>query len=222
MISVADLVKEPLHGNYFAPDAYLQGDFELGLLENRKGSRLLALPEILLEAIYAGLEEEVGPSAGLVLTQCGRWWGKSFYRRFGEEVSTYYGKPLALMEMVEFLQCLKECWKTHGWGIIDLDMSYYSQGFLVVKLWHSPFAQAGPTLNRPICFIETGILSAFFSQLTGRELHCVQTSCESMGAECNHFLLGLSERLRAAEAWVEEQQDHDTIMERLCSQAIEN
>lgn len=47
MISVADLVREkPLKGNYFAPSAYVQGDFELGLLETRLGSRLIALPEV--------------------------------------------------------------------------------------------------------------------------------------------------------------------------------
>lgn len=220
MITVADLIKESLPGNYFAPDVYVRGDFEFGLIENRRGSRLLALPEVFLQAIYAGLEQETGQATGLVLFNCGRWWGKSFYRRFGEEVSSYYGKPLAQMEMVELLQCLKQCWKTYGWGIIDLDMNHYQQGFLVVKIWNSAFAQAGPTLKQPICFVEAGILSAFFSQLSGRELHCVQTSCESMGAECNRFVLGLSERLKPAESWVEENLDHTAIMERLCHQTI--
>jgi len=217
MISVSELLKERLPANFFAPDIYLQGDFESGLLENRSGERLIALPEILLEAIYTGLEEEVGSAAGLVLFQCGRWWGKNFYRRFAEEVSAYYGTPIAQMEMVELLQCLKQCWKTHGWGLIDLDMTYYQQGFLVVTVENSAFPQAGPTVGRPMCFSEAGILSAFFSQLTGKELHCVQTACESMGAERNHFVLGLSDRISPAEAWLEEGQDHSTIMERLCA-----
>lgn len=55
MITVADLIKdERLPGNYFAPDAYIKGDFESGLIENRRGDRLLALPETLIQAIYAG------------------------------------------------------------------------------------------------------------------------------------------------------------------------
>ena len=216
MIAVADLLKDlSLPGNYFAPDAYVQGDYEFGLIENRKGARLLALPEVLLQGIYAGLEEEVGSAAGLVLFKCGRSWGKNFYRRFALEVSEYYGKAIAQMEMVELLQCLKQCWKTHGWGTIDLDMNYYQQGFLIVKIWDSAFAVAAESGKRPMCFAEAGILSAFFSQLTGQDLHCVQTSCESMGAECNHFILGLAERIKPAEAWLEEQQDHATIMERL-------
>ncbi len=73
-----------------------------------------------------------------------------------------------------------------------------------------------------MCFVEAGILSAFFSQLSGRELHCVQTSCESMGTECNRFVLGLSERLKPAESWVEENLDHAAIMERLCHQTMDS
>lgn len=216
MISVADLVKENnLPGNYFAPDAYVQGDFELGLIENRQGSRLLALPDTLLEAIYAGLEAELGQASGVVLFNCGRWWGKNFYRRFKEEVNEYYGKDLTQMEMVEFLACLKQCWKTHGWGILDLDFNYYQQGFLVAKVENSAFACSAPQGKQPVCFAEAGILSSFFSQLTGRDLHCLQTACESMGEDCNYFVLGIKERIKPAQAWLEEGQDHPTIMERL-------
>jgi predicted hydrocarbon binding protein len=217
MIEVAQLLKETsLQGNYFAPDIYVQGDYEFGLIENRNGSRLIALPEVLLQAIYTALEQEVGSSAGIVLFNCGRWWGKNFYRRFGEELSSYYNKPLAQMEMVEFLQCIKQCWKTHGWGRIDLDFDYYQQGFAIAKIWNSAFAEIAPSGNRPMCFFESGILSTFFSQLTGRNLHCIQTSCESMGADCNNFILGLPERLKPIESWLEEGQDHTSIMERLC------
>ncbi len=216
MIEIAELVKDKsLLGNYFAPNAYVQGDFEFGLIENRQGSRLIALPEVLLQAIHVSLKEEVGSAAGIVLFNCGRWWGKNFYRRLGEELTNYYGKPIAQMEMVELLQSLKQCWKTHGWGIMDLNMDYYQQGFLVVQVKHSAFAETATLENQPQCFLEAGIYSAFFSQLTGRNLHCIQTACESMGAESNQFVVGLLERLKPVESWLEENQDHDTIMKRL-------
>ncbi|MGL5065509.1 MAG: V4R domain-containing protein, partial [Microcoleus sp.] len=188
-----------------------------GLLENRRGDRLIALPETLIHAIYSGLEQETGQASRLVLFNCGRWWGKNFYIRFCEEVSEYYGQVVSEMEMVEFLQCLQQCWKTHGWGIFDLDPSYSEQGFLVVKITNSLFAKTAPkSSKRPVCFLEAGILSAFFSQLTGRELHCVQTSCESLGANCNRFILGLRDRLQPAEAAIEEGQAHDAILTQLC------
>ena len=216
MITVADLVKDQrLPGNYFAFDAYVTGDFEAGLLENRRGDRLLALPEILIEAIYSVIEKETGQAYGVVLANCGRWWGKNFYASFVEEVSEYYKKPLNEMEMVEFIGCLKQCWKSHGWGTFDLDMSHYHQGFIVVKIWSSAYAKQAIKGKLPACFLETGILTTFFSQLTGRELHCLQTTCESLGADCNRFVLGLAQRLKPAEAWLE--QDHETILDRLCN-----
>jgi uncharacterized protein len=218
MIVISDLLQNnSLVGNYFAPDAYVQGDFEAGLIENRSGARLIALPETLMQAIYASLSSEVGSSISIVLHKCGHWWGKNFYRRFNQEVSEYYGKSLAQMEMVEFLQCLKQCWKTHGWGLIDLETDYSKHGFMVVKVKNSAFAKAAIESGKPMCFVETGILSAFFSQLTGRDLHCVQASCESMGADSNHFILGLADRLKSVEAWVAtEKLDPTAIMERLC------
>ncbi len=217
MIAITDLLQdERLPGNYFAVDAYIKGDFEAGLIENRRGDRLLALPETLMRAVYTGIEKETGQAASLVLFNCGRWWGKNFYARFVEEVSDYYRKPLAAMEMVEFLQCLKQCWKTHGWGTFDFDMNHYQQGFLVIKIWNSPFAQQPLQAKKPACFLEAGILSAFFSQITGRQLHCVQTSCESLQADCNRFVLGLPERLKPIAAWLDEGHEHEIIMAWLC------
>ncbi|MTF38674.1 V4R domain-containing protein [Cyanobacterium aponinum] len=222
MISVADLVREkPLKGNYFAPSAYVQGDFELGLLETRLGSRLIALPEVFLQGVYEGLNEELGQASGLVLYNCGKWWGKSFYRRFLQEVSEYYETPLAQMEMVEFLSCLKQCWKTHGWGVIEFNFDYYSQGFIVVNTVNSPFVQAAPQGEGFACQPEAGILTSFFSQLTGEDLLALQTSCESMGASANYFIIGLNERMKSAKAWLEEGHDHEMVINLLCSGSSE-
>jgi len=216
MISVADLlVENKIPGNYFASDVYVRSDLELGLLENRRGDRLIAMPETLLQAIYSGLDKETGQASRLVLYNCGRWWGKNFYARFCEELSDYYKTPLAEMAMVEFVQCLQQCWQTHGWGKIDLDNAYHQQGFLVVKIVNSPFAAHAPKGDRPVCFLDAGVLSVFFSQLTGRELECIQTSCESMGADCNYFVLGLEERLQPVSEMVENQIEHAEIMQKL-------
>jgi uncharacterized protein len=218
MISVADLLtNNRIPGNYYATDAYVRSDLEMGLLENRRGDRLLALPETLIQAIYAGLDKETGQATRLVLFNCGRWWGKNFYTRFREEVTDYYGVALADMPMVDFLQCLQQCWITYGWGRIELDQSHQHRGFLVIKTWNSPFAQHAPRLNRPVCFLEAGVLSSFFSQMTGKDLGCIQTSCESMGAECNQFVVGLAKRVELAEAMVEKNLEHDTILQNLCA-----
>jgi len=216
MISVADLLtNDRIPSNYFAFDVYVHGDLEMGLLENRQGDRLLALPETLIQAIYSGLDKETGQATRLVLFNCGRWWGKSFYVRFCEQLTDYYGTAISDMPMAEFLQSLQQCWITHGWGRIELDQTYQSKGFLIAKTWNSPFAKHAPTWNQPVCYLEAGVLSSFFSNLTGRELHCVQTTCESLGADCNRFVLGLPKRLEVAETLVTNL-DHDAILQQLC------
>lgn len=216
MISIADLLTEnQIPGNYFAVDTYVRGDLELGLIENRQGDRLIALPETLIQAIYAGLDKETGQASGLVLFNCGRWWGRNFYTRFCEQLTDYYGTAPADMPMIEFLQALQQCWIAHGWGRIELDQANQQHGFLVIKIWNSPFARLAPRSDRPACHLEAGILSIFFSQLTGRDLQSLQTSCESMGADCNRFVLALSKRLHALEA-LAAQADHDAVIQQLC------
>jgi predicted hydrocarbon binding protein len=217
MIDIATLLQDkPFKGNYFAPDAYVRGDMEFGLIENRSGSRLLALPETLLQGLHVGLAEEIGPASWIVLFSCGSWWGKNLYRRLAEELEQYYGQPLANMEMVEFLRALKECWKTHGWGTLDIDLKCYERGFLVLHLVNSPFIEAAPRGQRMMGHLEAGIFSGFFSRLTGTELHCVQTTCESLGAERNSFVVGVADRLQDVSAWLEEGHTPETILDLLC------
>jgi uncharacterized protein len=216
MISVADLLTPKVAaGNYFATQTYVRSDVELGLLESRSGSRLIAIPDTLIKALYAGLEQETGLAARLVLVNCGRWWGKNFYQRFSEELAAHYGLPLSALSMVDFLQSLQQCWISHGWGKLDFDPSYAEQGLFLVKTWNSPFAAQAPQMDRPVCFMDAGILSAFFSALTGKPLDCLQLSCESLGADCNRFVLGLGERLEPVEALVEAQVDWETILQGL-------
>ncbi len=217
MISISDLlVDNRIPSNYFSSDAYVKGDLELGLLENRRGDRLLALPSTLIEGIYAGLQQETGQASGMVLFNCGRWWGKNLYARFCEELTDYYQAAVADMPMVEFLQCLKQCWMTHGWGRIELDQTYQNRGYLVIKIWNSPFARLAENTTAPSCFLESGVLTSFFGQLTGRDLACIQTTCESMGADCNHFILGLTKRVEPVDSMVKQGMSHDDIMAQLC------
>jgi uncharacterized protein len=216
MISVAELLNEQnLPGNYFGYDTYVRGDLEIGILENRRGDRLIAIPDTLLSALYDGIAKETGQASRLVLVNCGKWWGKNFYTRFLNAVSEYYDLNLAEMDMATFVNCLQECWKTHGWGKIDLDPTYQKRGFLIVKTTNSPYAKQLQNVIRPSCYVEAGILTAFFARLTNRELEAVQISCETLGADCNRFVLGLGDRLSSVDVLIEEGMNWESIMERL-------
>ena len=216
MISVADLVKENrIPSNFFDYNSYIKGDLEIGLLENRRGDRLIALPDTLISALYAGLAKETGQASKLVLFNCGKWWGKNFYTRFTESLEEYYAQSLAEMNMITFIQSLKECWQTHGWGKFEFDPQYQAQGLVFVKTFNSPYVReiAGNTL--PTGYLEAGILTSFFSRLTGRELLAVQTTCESLGASNNTYVVGLSEKLEIVNSFLAEGLSHETILQRL-------
>jgi hypothetical protein len=58
-------------------------------------------------------------------------------------------------------------------------------------------------------------LTSFFTRLTGRDLLAAQISCESLGASCNTYVIGLPERLQIVESFLNEGLSHDIIMQRL-------
>jgi predicted hydrocarbon binding protein len=216
MISVADLLRESrIPANYFDFAAYLRGDLDLGLLENRRGDRLIAIPHTLVTALYKGLGQETGQAARLVLMNCGIWWGKNFYTRFTESLEEYYGAPLAEMSMGIFIECLKECWTTHGWGALDFEPAHQSRGLLVITTKNSPYGIQIKGDRRPSCFLEAGILTSFFSRLSGQDLLAVQTTCESLGDPQNTFILGLTKRLEICEALLSEGLSHEAVLQRL-------
>jgi len=219
MISVADLlVQSRIPGSYYSSQSYVQGDLEMGLLENRRGDRLLAIPSPLIEAIYSGLIKETGQATSLVLFNCGRWWGKNFYTRFRDEVTDYYEKPLVDMSMAEFLHCLRDCWAAYGWGRMEFDQTYHQRGFIILNTTNSAFANHAPSdYQVPACSLEAGVISAFFSQLIGRDLHTVQTTCESLGDPSNTFIIGTRVRLEPVESMLEKKESHDAIMTALCA-----
>jgi uncharacterized protein len=216
MISVADLIKENrVPSNFFDYNTYIKGDLEIGLLENRRGDRLIAVPDTLISSLYAGLAKETGQASKLVLFNCGKWWGRNFYTRFTESLEEYYSQSLAEMDMITFIQSLKECWLTHGWGKFEFDPQYQAQGFILVKTYNSPYVRtiAGNTL--PTGYLEAGILTSFFTRLTGRELLAVQTTCESLSADCNTYIIGLPERLKIVDSFLVEGLAHETILQRV-------
>jgi len=216
MISVAELVKEHrIPANFFDYYAYVKGDLEIGLLENRRGDRLLAVPFTLITSLYAGLTKETGQASRLVLFNCGKWWGKNFYIRFTESLEEYYSQTLAEMDMITFVQSLKACWLTHGWGKFEFDPQYQAQGFILIKTYNSPYVREIPDNKLPTGYLEAGVLTSFFTKLTGRELLATQTTCESLGADYNTYIVGLPERLESVESLLFEGLTHDTILQKL-------
>ncbi|MCM1983822.1 4-vinyl reductase [Lyngbya confervoides] len=221
MIDVAELLKAPpLKGNPFAPATYIHGEIELGLLETRMGSRLLALPDTLFKAIDRTLDDEVGPAKSLIQQQCGRWWGKSFYRRFLEEVGEYYQTPLRDLTMLQFVQCFQQCWSTLGWGKIKIRFDGYQYGLIVLEVQGAVSETYLLQQDSVSCDIEIGFFGGFFSQLAGQDLQAVQVSGASTDQDSYYFIVSVAEKAKTIASLVEEGYNYHTIMERLCPNQV--
>lgn len=219
MIDVAELLgNPPKQGNVFSADTYINGETELGLIENRFGARLVALPETLLKAIDSTLEYEVGGAKALIQEQYGRWWGRTFYRRFQSEVQSYYEKPLNELSMIDLIQCLQQCWISYGWGTISINVDAYQQGYLMANLSNPPSRLSPSKEGQRCCAVEAGFLSGFFSQLTEQDLEAIEIPSQDSDSMF-HFILGLPERLKSIEALAEEGHDFSTILARLTENA---
>jgi hypothetical protein len=210
-MNLETLLNQPVPGDYFAPGAYVQGDLELGTLSNRRGNRLLAIPEYLVQGIYKGLDQEIGKAAPLVLQSCGRHWGQHLFARLAEELAEYYAKPLADLTMRELSYCLTRCWQVHGWGQLRLDWSYSAQGLILVHLHNSPWVQTENA--QPHAHVEVGLMEVLFRQLTGRDVQCVLLPSPGHGGQ--QFLIGLPERLEPVSGWVQSGMDSTAILHRL-------
>ncbi|MDX2271775.1 MAG: V4R domain-containing protein [Cyanobacteriota bacterium] len=222
MTTLLELLQErPLTGHCFKPEYYIKADIHSGLLESRGGYRLAAFPEMLLKAIYSGLRYETGQAARVILYNCGQEWGQEFFRRFEQELTQYHQQPLVDLPIGVLIDAFQDLWATHGWGRLNLNFEHGDHGLVEAIVFNSGFAAAARVAHpdqltqEPSCYLEAGVLSTVFSKLSGRDLTCVQTQCESMGSDRNCFLIGTSQRLRDCPEWIRKGISHSEILQRL-------
>lgn len=208
-------------GNYFDRH-YLSLDVPSGRIENRAGTRLIALNEDFLLGFYQALIEETGQAHHVVFETCGKTWGENMATRLKKEISNYYECPLHELPMSLFASLLKALWQRHGWGEIQIDWEQgFSEGIFAVTVYNPAFSSifakaecAKTTQIRDDIF--TGILKAFFSRWAENDLACYQTQYEVQGEErYSHFILGLPQRLSQVPDLLRSGKTHTEILTRI-------
>ncbi|GAB4214822.1 MAG: hypothetical protein OHK0012_13610 [Synechococcales cyanobacterium] len=218
MTTLRDLLHEkPLAGHCFRPQHYINADIHTGLLTSRGHHRLAAFPMMMVRALYSGLNYETGQATPMILFNCGRQWGEVFWERFRQEMQDYYGQNILDLPMGILLDSLCDLWATHGWGRLSLEFDQGEKGVVVAKVVASGFATAARAnlsalSAEPMCYLESGVLACLFSRLAGRELSCVQTACETMGAPANLFVITTPERLSGIPEQVKKGTSHEQIL----------
>lgn len=196
-------------------DTYFRVDTRTGVMNTASGARCLTLSTEFLRGLWTSLSDECGPAAGFVLKRCGQMWGRRFAKRFVSEVGTFYQRPLEELPMLKFNLLLERFLATHGWGRLTLDYSLIHRGLITAECTDTIFASVVGSHNEPVDHLLAGVLSAIFSETSGRDLDCHETQCLAMGAPCCTFVVGLSARVADVPDWVKAGQNHDAVLGRL-------
>jgi len=182
-------------GNYFAERSFVKTDIQGGVTRNRSGTRIVSLTSDFLKGLRNAMFQECGPAANMVLTTCGKSWGRMFAQRFEREMTEFYGAPFRQAPVVFFETCLSEAFSHHGWGKFQIDYTRTHQGIIVIQIEHPPFEGLVENPEEPVESLLSGIIAGIFSHFTGQDLACLQTDCTQCGDAIDRFVMTLSSRI---------------------------
>jgi predicted hydrocarbon binding protein len=201
--------------NPYRAESYLKLDVRKGVIRNPMGARMLAIPEQLIQGLHKGLEEETGSAAPVVLYSVGKWWGARYAQRHSDEVRAFHGRALHEIPLAMYVQSLRRSWGLLGWGSLELSFDLAAQGFIVADVSGAPYSASVGKLDRPSDHLVAGVLGSLISQISGRDLGCVEIACRSQGDESCTFVVGMTDRLAPASAWVKQKRPASEILDKL-------
>jgi uncharacterized protein len=150
---------------------------EKGGLFYKEVRYLLIRPETLI-TFQRAIEKELGEKASQILYQSGFIGGILSSKRYRE----VFG--LSDEQIIHFMI---EMGPQIGWGRFELERFDPSKKILIVRVYHSPFAEAYGDSSSPVCHFIRGVLGGMASIVFGREIEAKEVACLSTGDECCRF-----------------------------------
>jgi len=150
---------------------------EKGGLFYKEVRYLLVRPETLI-TFQRAIEKELGEKASQILYQSGFMGGTLSSKRYRE----VFG--LSDEQIIHFMI---EMGPQIGWGRFELGRFDPSKKILIVRVYHSPFAEAYGDSSSSVCHFIRGVLGGMASIVFGREIEAKEVACLSTGDECCRF-----------------------------------
>ena len=138
---------------------------------------LLVRPETLA-AFQKAVEKEIGTKASNILYQSGFQGGTLSSKKYRD----VFG--LSNEEIIRFMM---EMGSQIGWGRFELEGFDASKEILIVKVYHSPFAEAYGASSQPVCHMIRGVLGGVASSVFGKEIESKEISCLAKGDKYCRF-----------------------------------
>ncbi len=206
----------------FYEEDYFVHNLKKGSVHNRCGTKMCFMPNELLFGLYETLQEEVGDAWTQVIERVGKIWGKRVAKRFENEMTEYYGRPVYELPMTEFKKIVEAFFAYNGWGVLTLNFSHSDTGIITARLKNSAFAEILGTTNGRVDGIVSGLLGELFNQMSDREdIVCYETECISRGDNHCSFVMGISSRLKPVASWIDEGISQSEIVSRLETATVE-
>jgi predicted hydrocarbon binding protein len=207
---------QTLHPFYAAND-YFDYDRSKGVVNLKSGTRGVHVTEDFVVGLQAGLEEEVGDAAGMVMYKAGYEWGLQDMKHFETRFEREFGGRTKMSE-ANIMFVLEQWWwplTAEGWGTWAVDFSHRKQGLIFIDLYDSAVAKSLGNIGKPVCHMYAGVLAGVFTYFSKHELSGIEIQCYAMGENYCKFLVGSEKRVNAASFWVQEGASSSEIMDKV-------
>ena len=206
--------KRHLHP-YYTPKRFYRRDLGAGTVTSVTGLRCVQVTEDFMVGLQAGLTEEVGDAAGLIMYKCGYQWGMADMKSFEGRMKPEWGVDMREMNVKFMLETWWWPLTVQGWGAWKMDFQYENQGMVFIELYESAVAKSLERIGKPVCYLYAGLLAGTFSYLKQDELSCIEIQCYAMGNDVCKFMIAPESRTNAAQFWVQEGASATEIMNKL-------
>jgi len=199
---------------------YTESSYQFDLYEgtavDSSNTRIIYLSTDIIRGIQAALSFEAGAAWTLVLKRSGTLWGKRIFKALNKQVLAEFGEKMPMMSVPNLFALLSEYFGLHGWGRLRFDTSIANtSGVLVVELHNGMISDSLDSLKERADYIVAGMLGAFFSELSGVELDCIEVTTPLLGAESSRFYITDTDRIASLSTLIEEGMSEDEIRQRL-------
>jgi predicted hydrocarbon binding protein len=208
--------QHPQRHNHYSRDDFFNFRPSQGAIYDWNQSRNLLVTEDFIIALQQGLEQEAGEASILLMYNLGKQWGV----RDAEHFRTWFVQEFKTAIEVAPLAFMLETWwwpfTSQGWGKWEIDLeAQQAQGFTVINLYDSAVAKTLGNVGKPVCHLYAGLFAGFLSVALKRSLSGLEVQCYGMGEPYCKFMIGMEERVNAAQFWLASGATAKEIVQRL-------
>ena len=152
-------------------------------LDHLFAARPLGVPHAFTHALHHVIQTEKAGAWPRVLTPCGSAHGRSIAAGLDRELARLGHPTLGQLPLETCVALLERHSATHGWGVLQLDLTDApTHGLVVAHLAHSYFTEVLSDTDHFTDAFLAGVLQGFFEHVSGQQLACHEIACARLGA----------------------------------------